>query len=86
MIHYHIINLPESKRRKQLVFWGIGSEANTTHPARALIVNEDHLNAALERYDNGATTRAILTDKVQAIQGDWQQLTDMTPYVKGEAA
>lgn len=87
MIRYVIINLPESKLRQQLVFWGIGSEANTTDLARAMIVSEEHLNKSLERFDNGATTRAILADKVDTFQGDWKDLIDMTPYsVEGEAA
>ena len=86
MNYYLIINLPESKQRQTLVFWGTGSQANTTDQGKAMIVNENHLNAALERFDNGSTTRAILADKVDALQCNWQQLTDMTPYLKGEAA
>lgn len=87
MIYYVVINLPESKQRQQLVFWATGSEANTTDLSRAMIVSEEHLNKSLERFDNGATTRAILVDEVDALQGNWKDLIDMTPYsVKGEVA
>ncbi len=71
---YHIINLSQTRLRQQLTFWGVGNEPDTTDPRRALIVNEEYLNRNLERYDNGRTTRAILTRVVENHTGDWREL------------
>lgn len=71
---YYIINLAQTRMQQQLVFWGVGSEPDTIDPRRALIVTEEYLNRNLERYDNGRTTRAILTRVVENHAGDWREL------------
>lgn len=86
MIYYFIINLVATQEANQLIFWGTGAVANTADKAQALIVNEEHLNVSLERYDNGATTRAILADVVRNHTGDWRELINPTiPAQTGEA-
>lgn len=80
---YYIINLPASRQSQQLIFWGKGYSPDTAHTRKALVVSEEHVNANLERFDNGRTTRAILTHIVESHTGDWQELVT---GLKGEAA
>lgn len=80
---YHIINLPQTRLRQRLTFWGVGTQGDTEDPRQALTVNEDYVNANLNRYDNGRTTRAILTDIVATHTGDWRELIT---GMKGETA
>lgn len=64
MIHYyHIINVPATRQAGYLMYWAPG-KPDTPEPSDAMIVNEDQVNRSLERYDNGATTRAVLTSVV----------------------
>ncbi|MFN3881905.1 MAG: hypothetical protein ACK4L8_10805 [Nitrincola lacisaponensis] len=64
MIHYyHIINVPATRAAGCLMYWASG-KPDTPEPQEAMIVNEDQVNRSLERYDNGATTRAVLTSTV----------------------
>ncbi len=83
---YYIISLPETRQAQQLIFWGIGYQPNSTDHGKALVVNEDHVNANLERYDNGRTTRAILTHIVETHTGDWRELVGWTTPAQQEGA
>ncbi len=83
---YYIINLPATRQAQKLTFWGVGYQPNTADYSEALVVNEDHLNANLERFDNGRTTRAILTTVVQNHTGDWRELVGWTTPAQQEGA
>lgn len=85
---YHIIDLVQTRLQQRMVFWGVGNEAHTTDPRRALIVSEEYVNHNLERYDNGRTTRAILTNVVKKHTGDWRELMrwSTSNEQKGDAA
>ncbi|MFN3879828.1 MAG: hypothetical protein ACK4L8_00175 [Nitrincola lacisaponensis] len=60
-MNYHIINVPATRAAGVLMYWAPG-KPDTPDPQRAMIVSEDQVNRSLERYDNGATTRAVLCD------------------------
>jgi hypothetical protein len=85
---YYIINLPATRQAGKVIFWGRGAEPDTPDPEQALIVSEEYVNAALHRYDNGATTRAILASVVRNYDGDLMELlTPKKPATKeGDAA
>lgn len=84
---YLIINLPATRRAGKVMFWGRGTQPDTPDPKQALIVNEEYVNAALHRYDNGATTRAILARVVREHEGDLMELLfPHTTKTRGDAA
>lgn len=88
MYDYHIINLQATRQSGVVTFWGRGAGPDTTDPKQALIVNEEYVNGALHRYDNGSTTRAVLARVVRNHQGNLMELlTQKKPATnEGEAA
>lgn len=84
---YYIINLPATRQAQQLTFLARDYPWDTTALQQALVVSEDRLNASLERFDNGRTTRAVLTNIVESHTGDWRELVGWTiAESKGAAA
>ena len=71
---YYIVNLPATREAGEMTFWARGAGQDTTDPEQALIVNEEYVNGALHRYDNGATTRALLISRVRGHEGDLMEL------------
>ena len=60
MTNYLIIDLPTTRKIGVVMFWGIGKTVTTPSPNAAMEVNDSHLNSNLDRFDNGATTQAVL--------------------------
>lgn len=60
MTEYLIIDLPKTREVGAVMFWGIGSTVTTANPKAAMVVNSSHLEKNLDRFDNGATTQAVL--------------------------
>lgn len=60
MTSYLIIDLPATRKIGVVMFWGIGKIVTTPNPNAAMEVNDSHLNSNLDRFDNGATTQAVL--------------------------
>lgn len=60
MTEYLIIDLPKTRETGVVMFWGTGSTVTTANPKAAMIVNSGHLEKNLDRFDNGATTQAVL--------------------------
>ncbi|WP_027853367.1 hypothetical protein [Marinobacterium litorale] len=85
---YFIINLPATRKAGEMIFWAVVPRHDTKDQDSAMIVSEEHLNKALHRYDNGATTRAILAQVVREHDGDLMELlTPKKPATEeGEAA
>jgi hypothetical protein len=90
--HYLIIDLIASRAEDKLILWGNGCQ-NTADINNALIVNEHYVNQALDRYDNGTTTLAVLVDAARNFTGHWRALVAMpmpcntqNAVQKGEAA
>ncbi|SIS88287.1 hypothetical protein [Neptunomonas antarctica] len=66
MIEYYIIDLTRSNIRKGLtVFMAKDLKTRTPFLEEAGRVPEAIVNANLERFDNGQTTRAMLTNAIQ---------------------
>ncbi|WP_420554010.1 hypothetical protein [Neptuniibacter marinus] len=64
MDEYLIIDLPKTREIGAVMFWGIGSTVTTANPNAAMVVNCSYLDQNLERFDNGATTQAVLKSVV----------------------
>lgn len=62
MANYLIIDLPATRKHNAVMFWGVGTLVVTANPAAAMLVNEDHVNRNLERFDNGSTTQAVIAE------------------------
>lgn len=71
---YLIIDLPATRKAGTVMFWGIGSTVTTANPAAGMIVTESHLNNNLNRFDNGATTQAVLKAAVEEHKDDLESL------------
>ncbi len=86
-MNYFIIDMTATRQAQQLMFLERSYQGSTTEIQQALVVREGHLNANLERFDNGRTTRAILTSAVENHIGHWRELVGWNiPESKGAAA
>lgn len=74
MTEYLIIDLPKTRETGAVMFWGIGSTVTTANPNAAMVVNSSHLNRNLDRFDNGATTQAVLKSVVDEHNGQLEYL------------
>jgi|GEM_PF-6932578 len=68
MSNYLIVDV-QGSRAGQPKFFSADLRASTTTLQHADHVPEHIVNSDLERYDNGATTRAVLADRI----GSWLQ-------------
>ncbi|MGB0732452.1 MAG: hypothetical protein ACPGPF_01765 [Pontibacterium sp.] len=78
-MNYLIINLPESRRCKQVVYWAAGEQSTTHNPHAAMLVSEEAVNKKLDRYDNGRTTQAVLASVAQAHNNPWNLISAPAP-------
>nr|WP_067289800.1 hypothetical protein [Marinobacterium profundum] len=78
-VQYYIVDLAKSSIHCRLVLQhSLRPAGGTCELARARRVPEDEVNAALSRYDNGSTTRAILCDAID--QMAYAGRTDAIPW------
>ncbi|UTW12956.1 hypothetical protein [Marinobacterium rhizophilum] len=64
-VQYYIVDLGKSFIHGRLVLQhSLRAGGGTCELARARQVPEEEVNAALDRYDNGSTTRAILCEVI----------------------
>jgi hypothetical protein len=71
---YLIIDLPKTRENGAVMFWGVGSTVTTANPRAAMVVNSSYLDQNLERFDNGATTQAVLKSVVDEHNGQLEYL------------
>lgn len=85
MTDYLIIDIPKTREVGAVMFWGVGSTVTTANPNAAMIVPENYLIKNLNRFDNGATTSAVLKSVVQEQKDNLETLIDF-PINKENAA